>query len=131
LPLRKALMATEDDYLSSCLAITLTKLVIKSKRNMSKSFQRDSVDSIMIICALLKEHQAPKQATKGKKLDRDSIQRMQLCLKCLTSLKSLKQLSAIQKILVEQGRAVFAKFLETHSKLLPSNLLREQNKLKE
>jgi len=38
LPMRKALMATEDDYLSTCLAITLTKLVIKSKRNMSKSF---------------------------------------------------------------------------------------------
>lgn len=38
LPLRKALITTEDDYLASCLAITMTKLVIKQKRNLSKSY---------------------------------------------------------------------------------------------
>lgn len=39
LPLRYALINTEDDYLASCLAITLTKLVIKAKKNLSKSFK--------------------------------------------------------------------------------------------
>jgi coatomer subunit beta len=38
LPLRRALITTEDDYLASCLAITMTKLVIKSKRNLSKTY---------------------------------------------------------------------------------------------
>jgi hypothetical protein len=36
LPLRYALINTEDDYLASCLAVSLTKLVIKTKKNMSK-----------------------------------------------------------------------------------------------
>ena len=39
LPLRKALISTEDDYLASSLAITLTKLAIKSKKNLSKTYQ--------------------------------------------------------------------------------------------
>ena len=34
LPLRRALTTTEDDYLASCLAVTLTKLAIKSKKNL-------------------------------------------------------------------------------------------------
>ena len=55
-PLRKALVNTEDDYLSSCLAITLTKLCIKSKKNLSGSFNKLSVDTILIICALMKAH---------------------------------------------------------------------------
>lgn len=100
LPLRKALLQTEDDYLASCLAITLTKLAIKSKKNLSKSYQQNSIDAILIVCAMLKEHQNPK-TLKGKKLDKDSMQRMQLCLKILTQLKGLKEVSAVQKVLVE------------------------------
>ena len=38
LPLRKALISSEDDYLGSCLAITLTKLIIKTKKNLKSSF---------------------------------------------------------------------------------------------
>jgi len=38
LPLRKALISTDDDYIGSCLAITLTKLAIKSKKNLSSKF---------------------------------------------------------------------------------------------
>ena len=34
-PLRKALINTEDDYVSSCLAMTLTKLAVKAKKNLS------------------------------------------------------------------------------------------------
>ena len=128
--MRKALITTDDDYLASCLAITMTKLVIKSKRNLSKSYQQSSMDAILIICALLKEHHKSK-SVKGKKLDKDSNQRMQLCLKILTNLKGLKELSAVQKILVDQGKAVFAKFLETHSKLVPSNSLREKQRLEQ
>lgn len=56
---------------------------------------------------------------------------MQLCLKILTNLKNLKELTAVQKVLVDQGRAVFAKFLETHSKLLPSNSIREKQRLEQ
>jgi len=137
LPLRNALINTEDDYLSSCLAITLTKLVIKSKKNLSKSFQQSSLDSILILCALLKERQSPDLQTaaasgkKHKRVDRDSMQRMQLCLKILTQPQSLKSLSVVQKVLIEQGRAIFAKFLESHSKLLPSNALKEMKKQQE
>lgn len=88
------------------------------------------MDAILIICALLKEHYQLKSA-KGKKVDKDSMQRMQLCLKILTQLKGLKELTAIQKILVDQGKAVFAKFLETHSKLVPSNIIREKQRLEQ
>lgn len=59
------------------------------------------------------------------------MQRMQLCLKILTQLKSLKELSAVQKVLVAEGKAVFSKFLQTHSKLMPSNLLKEKQKLEQ
>jgi hypothetical protein len=52
------------------------------------------MDSILIICSLLKDHHKTK-SVKGKKLDKDSLQRMQLCLKILTSLKGLKELSAV------------------------------------
>jgi hypothetical protein len=34
IPLRKALTSSDDDYIGSCLAITLTKLAIKTKKNM-------------------------------------------------------------------------------------------------
>jgi len=80
-----------------------------------------AVDSILIICALLKAYQQ-------KKVDRDSIQRMQVCVKMLTNPQSLKNLTAVQKILTEQGRSIFSKFLESHSKLLPSNLMQEKKR---
>jgi coatomer subunit beta len=55
-PLRKALVNTEDDYVSSCLAITLTKLTVKTKKNLSGKYNQMAVDAILIICALLKGH---------------------------------------------------------------------------
>jgi coatomer subunit beta len=57
LHLRNALVTSEDDYLSSCLAVTLTKLTVKAKKNLSLTFKAMSIDSILIICAMLKERQ--------------------------------------------------------------------------
>lgn len=55
LPLRKALKNAEDDFLASCVAITLTKLAVKSKKNLNvKKFNQISLESSLIICALLK-----------------------------------------------------------------------------
>jgi hypothetical protein len=34
-------------------------------------------------------------------------------------------------VLVEQGRAVFAKFLQTHSKLVPSHSIKEKLRLEQ
>ena len=53
--LRSALINSEDDYLASCLAVTMTKLTVKAKKNLSMTFKAMSVDSILIICAMLKE----------------------------------------------------------------------------
>ena len=54
-PLRKALKAAEDDFLASCIAISLTKLSVKCKKNLNmKKFNGMSVDSSLIICSLLK-----------------------------------------------------------------------------
>lgn len=33
-PLRKCLKTSEDDFLASCVAISLTKLVVKCKKNL-------------------------------------------------------------------------------------------------
>lgn len=55
--LRAALINSEDDYLASCLAVTMTKLTVKAKKNLSMTFKSMSVDSILIICAMLKERQ--------------------------------------------------------------------------
>ena len=55
--LRNALVNSEDDYLQACLAITMTKLVVKAKKNLSLSFKQMSVDTILVICAMLKERQ--------------------------------------------------------------------------
>lgn len=69
-----------------------------------------AVDSILIICALMKGHQK-------KRYDPDSKQRMQLCLRILSNPHGLQSLSSVESVLVEQGKKVFAKFLESHSKL--------------
>jgi hypothetical protein len=55
---------------------------------------------------------------KVRKTDQDSLQRMQLCLKVLTKPEGLKQLNQVQKILVDEGKAIFSKFLELNSKSL-------------
>lgn len=74
LPLRNALVNTDEDYLASCLTVTLTKLTIKAKRNLSLSFKTMSVDSILIICSLLKGNQNQKAGKQtGKKNDKDNI----------------------------------------------------------
>jgi hypothetical protein len=110
-PLRRALISTEDDHLASCLAITLTKLAIKTKKNLNTvKYNQTAVDTILIICALLKTH-------NKKRFDADSRSRMQLCLKILTNSSSHQSLTAIEAVLVDQGRRIFAKFLETHSKM--------------
>ena len=55
LPLRKALKNAEDDFLASCVSITLAKLAVKSKKNLNvKMFNQISIESSLIICALLK-----------------------------------------------------------------------------
>ena len=69
-----------------------------------------AVDTILIICALMKGHQK-------KRYDPDSKQRMQLCLRILSNPNALQSLSSIESVLVDQGKKVFAKFLESHSKL--------------
>ena len=69
-----------------------------------------AVDTILIICALMKGHQK-------KRYDPDSKQRMQLCLRLLSNPNGLQSLSSIESILIDQGKKVFAKFLESHSKL--------------
>jgi len=100
LPLRNALVNTEDDYLASSLAVTMTKLTIKAKRNLSMAHKQMSLDAILVICALLKEHQLKKGKTVTMSVDRDNAQRMQVCLRILTQSKSQGSLSEIQNVLV-------------------------------
>lgn len=120
IPLRKALKNAEDDFLASCIAISLTKMVVKCKKNLNiKKFNEMSVESSLIICALLKGSK--------KAVDMNNIQRMQLCLKILTTPSLLKSLSGVQKILADQGKRIFQKFLESHSRLLKDNDAQEQS----
>lgn len=55
--LRSSLVNSEDDYLASCLAVTLTKLTVKAKRNLSNTYKAMSVETILVVCAMLKERQ--------------------------------------------------------------------------
>lgn len=88
LPLRKCLINSEDDFLASCIAISLTKLTVKCKKNLQiKKFNRYSVHSSLIICALLKSQRQQK--------DPNNQARLQLCLKILTSPQLLKSVSSI------------------------------------
>lgn len=100
MPLRNALVNTEDDYLASCLTVTLTKLTMKAKRNLSMTYKQFSVDAILIICALLKEHQSKKGKVVSKTADRDNIQRMQICLRILTQSKGQNNLTEVQNVLI-------------------------------
>jgi coatomer subunit beta len=89
------------------------------------------VDTVLILCALLKSphrQQAQVVSKKSKRADMDSMARMQFCLKILTQPQQVSSLSQVQQILVDQGRAIFAKFLESHSKLLPSNAIQEMKR---
>ena len=122
-------MKSEDDYLASCLSVTLTKLTMKAKRNLSLSYKQMSVDSILIICALLKEHQSKKGKVTTMSADRDNIQRMQVCLRILTQSKGQGNLTEMQNVLIQFGRAIFGEFLKSHSKLLPSNRSRLNQQL--
>lgn len=113
-PLRKCIINSEDDFLASCIAISLTKLTVKCKKNLQiKKFNKNSINSSLIICALLKSNRT--------KSDPNNKARLQLCLKILTSPQLLKSVSSIQKLLAEQGRLIFLKSLETNSKLLKKN----------
>jgi hypothetical protein len=94
LTLRKALRNAEDDFLASCVAVTLTKLVVKTKKNLQvKKFNQMAVESALVVCALMKN---PR-----KTVDANNMQRMQLCLKLLTTPALLKQLSTVQQILAD------------------------------
>jgi len=54
-PLRKALKTTDDDFLASCVAISLTKLTVKCKKNLNiKKFNNMAIESSLVVCALLK-----------------------------------------------------------------------------
>ena len=55
LQLRNALITSEDDFLQSSLSVTLSKLTVKAKKNLSMSYKAMSVDTILIICAMLKQ----------------------------------------------------------------------------
>lgn len=55
------------------------------------------------------------------KTDQDSLQRMQLCLRLLTKPDGLKELTKVQQILVNEGKIIFAKFLQINSKLTKFN----------
>ena len=70
LPLRNALVNQDDAYLASCLAVTLTKLTIKAKKNLCLTFKTMSVDSILIICSLLKKKS--KKSSKQNFGDKDN-----------------------------------------------------------
>ena len=55
IPLRKAIKSSEDDFLASCVSVSLAKLAIKSKKNLAiKKFNKMSIESSLIICALLR-----------------------------------------------------------------------------
>jgi hypothetical protein len=63
-------------------------MAVKCKKNLNiKKFNEMSIESSLIICALLK---GPKKA-----VDMNNIQRMQLCLKILTTPSLLKSLSGV------------------------------------
>jgi coatomer subunit beta len=111
LPLRKCLKNTEDDFLASCLAISLTKLTVKCKKNLKiKFFNKMTIESSLVICALLKSNR--------KQVDTNNLARLQLCLKILTTPKLLKSTTGVQKVLADQGKRIFQKFLESNSRLL-------------
>lgn len=119
LPLRKCLISSEDDFLASCIAISLTKLTVKCKKNLQiKKFNRYSVHSSLIICALLKSQRTQK--------DPNNQARLQLCLKILTSPQLLKSVSSIQKLLSEQGKVIFNKSLQANSKLVKKDKAEEE-----
>ena len=71
--------------------MTLTKLTVKAKRNLSNTYKAMSVETILVVCAMLKERQqmnAKESDNTIKKIrhaDQDSLQRMQFCLKVLSS----------------------------------------------
>lgn len=73
---------------------------MKAKRNLSMTYKQFSVDAILIICALLKEHQSKKGKVVSKTADRDNIQRMQICLRILTQSKGQNNLTEVQNVLI-------------------------------
>jgi len=54
-----------------------------------------SVDAILVICALLKAHQLKKGKTVTMSVDRDNVQRMQVCLRILTQSKGSGNLNEV------------------------------------
>ena len=79
-----------------------------------------SVDTILIVCAMLKQRQVTKPETAAsnirriKNVDQDNAQRMQICLKLLSN--GLKDMQTASKILTEEGKRIFSRFLDLNSK---------------
>lgn len=49
-PLRKAILNREEEYIAVSLAISLTKLIYKTRKNLSNKHNKMTVDAILIIC---------------------------------------------------------------------------------
>jgi hypothetical protein len=61
----------------------MTKLTVKVKKNLSLQYKQMSVDSILVICAMLKERQQQQNSKDSiggirrmHSLDQDNLQRM-------------------------------------------------------
>ena len=54
--------------MGSCLAVTLTKLVIKTKRNLKNKFNEMAVDTILIICAMMKNGKRKQDQTNKNRM---------------------------------------------------------------
>jgi len=76
-----------------------------------------TIESSLVVCALLKSDR--------KSVDVSNGQRLQLCLKILTTPGLLKSVGGIQRILADQGKRIFQKFLEGNSRL-PHDVARKE-----
>lgn len=67
--LRKCLKSAEDDFLASCVAISLTKLAVKCKKNLQiKKFNKYCIQASLTVCALLKSHRKQEDVNNSARL---------------------------------------------------------------
>jgi len=103
-PIRN-LIEAEEFFLCGVLSLSLFKLILKTKKKMSKSFKKMSVETLIFYCSYLRIHQ------DNKKFDPDNKNRIAMCIKLLSNL-SKTPMAVAERIINGEGRKILASIID-------------------
>ena len=103
-PLREFIEGKEF-FLCGVLSISLSKLILKMKKNLNKEYKRMGVEALIFLCSYLRLHQ------DSKKLDPDNKNRIMMCVKLLSNYNKTP-ISVMDKVISGESRKILSNIIE-------------------